>query len=84
MAQKRRSPGQTAISLSLEADLLKKIDQRAESLGLNRSTYLSLLARKDIAEKGDLIIRQKSPFKGGEIVPPRKPGPAGLTDEEKQ
>lgn len=64
MVQKRRSPGQTAVSLSIEQELLAQIDQRAEALGLSRSVYLAALARRDLADKGDLTIQEIPPPHG--------------------
>lgn len=49
-----------AISVSLSQELLGDIDKRAESLGLNRSQYLAQLARRDVAEKGHMILTDTS------------------------
>lgn len=57
---KPRSPDQTAISISMDNDLRAQIDDRAKSLGLNRSKYLALLARNDIASGGDMTVREQS------------------------
>jgi metal-responsive CopG/Arc/MetJ family transcriptional regulator len=62
MAQKRRSPGQTAISFSIEKNLLAQIDERAAKIGLSRSTYLAALARADLAKRGDLILQEQEPL----------------------
>ncbi len=53
---KERGEGQTAISVSLPAELLEEIDRRADSLGLARSQYIALLADKDLRELGPLLI----------------------------
>lgn len=47
MDNKDRSPGNTAISISLSEELLYQIDARAKRLGVPRSTYLVQLARKE-------------------------------------
>ena len=59
MTTHTRSPGQTAISVSIPRSLLDDIDRRAEALGLSRSQYLTQLARQDIAAKGSLILQEK-------------------------
>lgn len=59
MTTKPRSAGQTAVSVSLPAELLSQIDARAKRLGLNRSQYLSVLARRDLDERGDLTLREQ-------------------------
>lgn len=58
MVTKPRSPGNTAISFSISAELLAQIDARAAALGLNRSSYLASLARADLAQGGPLTIRE--------------------------
>lgn len=60
MSTKPRSADQTATSFSVEKDLLADIDKRASDLGLTRSKYLATLARNDIAEGGDLLLRDSS------------------------
>jgi len=40
--------------------LLAQVDDRAKSLGLSRSQYLAQLARRDIAEKGAMILADAS------------------------
>jgi len=57
MAVKRRSRGQTAVSFSVDKDLLAQIDERAASVGLSRSTYLAALARADLVKKGVLVLQ---------------------------
>lgn len=42
----------------MSKDLLLQIDERATSLGLNRSQYFAHLARKDLAAGGDLVIQE--------------------------
>lgn len=54
----KRSSGMTAVSVSLPRGLLREIDRRAEALNLNRSQYLSFLARRDLEERGDLTITE--------------------------
>lgn len=61
MVTKLRSPGQTAISVSIPLDLLNQVDGRAKALGLTRSLYLAQLARKDLADRGDLTLRETPP-----------------------
>jgi hypothetical protein len=56
IVKKERSKGQTVVSISLSEDLLGKIDGRAEALGLPRSQYLALVARKDVMLGGSLVI----------------------------
>lgn len=58
MSIKPRSQGQTAISVSLPLDLLERVDTRAAALGLNRSQYLAQLARNDLLERGELVLRE--------------------------
>jgi len=53
---KQRSAGSTAVSLSLRERLLNRIDERAAALGMNRSSYFSYLAAKDISDGGPLTI----------------------------
>lgn len=36
------------VTVQLEADLLTKVDERTDSLDLNRSQYLRRLVRKDL------------------------------------
>lgn len=77
MATKPRSPGQTAISVSVPTDLLRDIDTRAESLGLNRSQYLAQLARADLLAKGAMLIHETN-------APPVKPlAPVADADSRK-
>lgn len=58
MSIKPRSPGQTAISVSLPQSLVDQVDKRAEALGLSRSQYLAQLARADLMDRGDLTLRE--------------------------
>jgi hypothetical protein len=53
---KPRSPEQTAISVSITKDLLIRIDDRADTLGLTRSRYIAIIAQIDIAQGGPLTI----------------------------
>ncbi len=72
---KARSPGQTAISISIPEELLAQIDRRAESLGLPRSLYIALLAKQDLIELGDIILRSPAA---------KQPTQVELTDEAHQ
>ena len=45
---KVRSPGHTAVPISLTEDDLRAIDARAKRLGLNRSAYFRFLAKLDL------------------------------------
>lgn len=51
----------TAISISLPTILLRQIDDRADQLGIPRSQYLALLARKDIVTGGPLTLPAPTP-----------------------
>lgn len=68
MSTKQRSPGQTAIGVSIQATLLAQIDARAAALGLSRSTYLAQLARADIEAGGPMMLADNPPA-------PPPPGP---------
>ena len=46
----------TSVSVSLPTALLRQIDVRADQLGIPRSQYLALLARKDIVTGGPLTL----------------------------
>ena len=70
---KERSKGQTAVSISLPKELLDQIDLRAGALGLPRSQYLALVARKDIMMGGAFVIPTADATK-----PPKQ---IDLTDE---
>ena len=54
--EKPRSPGNTAISVSITEALLARIDSRASELGLKRSRYIAVIAQIDIAKGGPLTI----------------------------
>ena len=56
MSTKPRSPGQTAISVSLSEELKYQITDRARSLGLSVSQYLCRLAANDLASPGPLVV----------------------------
>lgn len=58
MKHKRRSPGNTAISISLDKSLVEAIDQRRTALGLTRSQYLRLIAQQDIQQRTPLTIQE--------------------------
>jgi len=58
MTTHKRSDAQTAISVSIPKELLVLVDKRAAALGLNRSQYLSQLARADLHEGGTLTLRE--------------------------
>jgi len=64
----QRSPGQTAISISMAKEELTAIDARAASLNLPRSKYLALLAQRDIAAGGALTIESSSVSKLADAV----------------
>ena len=83
MVTKRRSPGNTAITVSLEAGLLARIDERAKSLGLKRSTWLQLMARREIEAGGPIIIEPMAQYSS---VSPRANGAAdkAATEIERQ
>lgn len=49
-------------SFSCTKEMLAKIDQRAESLGLSRSAYLAQLVRKDLEAGGGLAITPSQSF----------------------
>jgi metal-responsive CopG/Arc/MetJ family transcriptional regulator len=68
MSTKQRSAEQTAISLSLPKQLLTQIDDRAAALGLNRSQYLSVLARNDLAKRPALRLVETYPTSPEEAV----------------
>jgi hypothetical protein len=51
-----RSKGQTAVSISLSQELLKRIDARADALGLPRSQYIAMVVRKDVMLGGSLVV----------------------------
>lgn len=55
-----RSENQTAISVSMTREMVAEIDARAKSLGLNRSQYLVLLARNDLVEGGEMVLKEKA------------------------
>lgn len=81
MTIKPRSPGKTAISVSMTQALLDQVDQRASALNLTRSQYISQLARADVAAGGDLTLKENSKTKhvssidqaGDEIAAALKP-----------
>lgn len=79
MVLKKRSPDQTAISVSLPVELLSDIDERAKSLGLNRSQYLAQLAKQDLAMGGDFKIFTKPTVSSNQA--PKEDGSA-LIDRE--
>lgn len=80
MVQKKRSEGQTAVSLSIEKDLLADIDNRAASLGLSRSLYLATLARQDIKHGGELIIPAPRP-EHSPSYPPHRPTAHSMNEQ---
>ena len=47
---------QTAVTISLPKALLRQIDARADRLGIPRSQYLALIARRDILIGGSLTL----------------------------
>ena len=46
----------TAVSISLPRSLLRDIDKRADSLGIPRSQYLAMVARRDIHTGGPFYL----------------------------
>lgn len=58
MTTKRRSPGNTAISVSLDRTLVNQIDQRTAALGLSRSQYLRLLAQRDLTDRTPITVSE--------------------------
>ncbi len=74
MTTKPRSPGKTAISVSMTQSLLDQVDERATALNLTRSQYIAQLARADVATGGDLTLRESTSEDGGK--PPKSPGSA--------
>ena len=68
MTTKPRSPGKTAISVSIPVSLLNQLDERAAALGLNRSQYISQLAKADLMERGDLTLKE-SPKESSQDAP---------------
>jgi metal-responsive CopG/Arc/MetJ family transcriptional regulator len=57
----KRSAGQTAVSISVEEDLLELMDERAVALGQSRSAYLAALVRADLARRGPLELHETPP-----------------------
>jgi metal-responsive CopG/Arc/MetJ family transcriptional regulator len=72
MSNKQRTAEQTAISISLPKQLLAQIDDRAAALGLNRSQYLNVLARNDLASRAALKLVETYPMTEAEAVAERK------------
>jgi hypothetical protein len=80
---------QTAVSVSLPKSLLRQIDQRADSLGIPRSQYLAMLARRDIVTGGAFFLpatdKAKPPKQidlNAEVVEFLKIAIPALTDHE--
>lgn len=71
MVTKARSPGQTAISLSMPEDVVRELDRRAAALHLNRSTFILQLIKQDLAERPDLVLRE-TPIPGSRTDTERK------------
>lgn len=59
MSGPQRKPDQTAISVSMSKSLLAQLDERAHALGLNRSQYLSQLARADLRSRRELTLSEE-------------------------
>jgi hypothetical protein len=70
MGTKPRTPGQTAVSISLPEKLLLDIDARADALNINRSQYLAALARNDLSARGILTLQETTE---PAPAPPAKP-----------
>jgi hypothetical protein len=49
---KERSPTNTSVCISLEKDLLSKIDKCAKSYGLARSRFMALIAKHAVSKNG--------------------------------
>ena len=81
---KRRTPGQTATSFSCEETLLKAIDERAHSLGMNRSQYLAALARKDLVERQPFTLHEKQSGSPPKPPPTEKPVRYSLTHPKRK
>ena len=73
--KKLRSPGNTQISISIEADLVAEIDARAASLGQSRSSYLAHLAKRDISVGGPI-----APAPAAKVEYGIRPASAALND----
>ena len=58
MVVKKRTPGNIAISISMTQGLLDDVDKRAAALGLNRSQFFALLAKRDIEERGPMVLQE--------------------------
>jgi hypothetical protein len=58
MTTHKRSDRQTAISVSIPKELLDLVDARAQAIGLNRSAYIGLLLRQDLATKDNLTVHE--------------------------
>ncbi len=52
---KERTPGLTAVSISITLDALARIDARAAQFGLSRSAYMGLMALQDPSKVGITI-----------------------------
>lgn len=50
-----------AVSISLPEILIRQIDERANQLGIPRSQYLGLIARRDIVIGGPLVLPAPTP-----------------------
>ncbi len=61
MPTKPRSPGQTAISISISEELKSQVTERARALGLNVSQYLCRLAANDLMSQGPLMVTPAPP-----------------------
>jgi len=44
------------VGFSCQPDMLKEIDERAESLGFTRSQYIQMLVRGDLTTKGAMTV----------------------------
>ena len=58
MTTHKRSDNITGISVSIPKDLLELVDSRAAAIGLNRSAYIGLLVRQDLALKDSLTVHE--------------------------
>lgn len=58
MSEPIRNPNNIVISVSMSRSMLAEIDERARALGISRSQYLCQLARQDVAQGGDLTLKE--------------------------
>lgn len=54
--EQQKTTGMVPYSLSMTRELMREIDSRAKSLGLNRSQYFAALALNDLKDKGPMTL----------------------------